>query len=375
MPERMKVIRKLEARKGLEVTEIPIPTVSRDEVLIKVEAASICGTDLHIFHWDEWSQHRIRPPLTIGHEFCGTVAEVGDEVHNIVVGQFVSAESHVTCGMCFQCRTGQAHLCPRTKILGVDREGCFAEYVSVPEKVVWLNDRRKLTPRIATLQEPFGNAVFATTAHDLAGQSVAILGCGPIGCFSIGIVKSSGAAGVFASDIIDFRLDLAQQMGATGLVNAGRDNAVRKIIELNDGYPVDIVLEMSGAPAAVRDAFSMVRNGGTVTLFGIPAKPVEIDVAEKMIFKNVTVLAMNGRRIFETWYRTRWLLESGVVDLEPLVTHVLDMEQIEDAMNLIDAGKACKIVLIPHGADAASGKTDAASVTEHPIEIERPLHP
>ncbi|NCO34190.1 MAG: L-threonine 3-dehydrogenase [Armatimonadetes bacterium CG2_30_59_28] len=375
MPERMKVIRKLEARKGLEVTEIPIPTVSRDEVLIKVEAASICGTDLHIFHWDEWSQHRIRPPLTIGHEFCGTVAEVGDEVHNIVVGQFVSAESHVTCGMCFQCRTGQAHLCPRTKILGVDREGCFAEYVSVPEKVVWLNDRRKLTPRIATLQEPFGNAVFATTAHDLAGQSVAILGCGPIGCFSIGIVKSSGAAGVFASDIIDFRLDLAQQMGATGLVNAGRDNAVRKIIELNDGYPVDIVLEMSGAPAAVRDAFSMVRNGGTVTLFGIPAKPVEIDVAEKMIFKNVTVLAMNGRRIFETWYRTRWLLESGVVDLDPLVTHVLDMEQIEDAMNLIDAGKACKIVLIPHGADAASGKTDAASVTEHPIEIERPLHP
>jgi len=340
-----------------------------------VEAASICGTDLHIFHWDEWSQHRIRPPLTIGHEFCGTVAEVGDEVHNIVVGQFVSAESHVTCGMCFQCRTGQAHLCPRTKILGVDREGCFAEYVSVPEKVVWLNDRRKLTPRIATLQEPFGNAVFATTAHDLAGQSVAILGCGPIGCFSIGIVKSSGAAGVFASDIIDFRLDLAQQMGATGLVNAGRDNAVRKIIELNDGYPVDIVLEMSGAPAAVRDAFSMVRNGGTVTLFGIPAKPVEIDVAEKMIFKNVTVLAMNGRRIFETWYRTRWLLESGVVDLDPLVTHVLDMEQIEDAMNLIDAGKACKIVLIPHGADAASGKTDAASVTEHPIEIERPLHP
>jgi len=375
MPERMKVIRKLEARKGLEVTEIPIPTVSRDEVLIKVEAASICGTDLHIFHWDEWSQHRIRPPLTIGHEFCGTVAEVGDEVHNIVVGQFVSAESHVTCGMCFQCRTGQAHLCPRTKILGVDREGCFAEYVSVPEKVVGLNDRRKLTPRIATLQEPFGNAVFATTAHDLAGQSVAILGCGPIGCFSIGIVKSSGAAGVFASDIIDFRLDLAQQMGATGLVNAGRDNAVRKIIELNDGYPVDIVLEMSGAPAAVRDAFSMVRNGGTVTLFGIPAKPVEIDVAEKMIFKNVTVLAMNGRRIFETWYRTRWLLESGVVDLDPLVTHVLDMEQIEDAMNLIDAGKACKIVLIPHGADAASGKTDAASVTEHPIEIERPLHP
>ncbi|MBI3921482.1 MAG: L-threonine 3-dehydrogenase [Armatimonadetes bacterium] len=374
MPGTMKAIRKMEAKPGLELAEIPIPSLGRKEVLVKVEAASICGTDLHIFKWDEWSQQRLKPPLTLGHEFCGTVVEVGDEVHNVRVGQFVSAESHVTCGMCFQCRTGQAHMCPRTKILGVDREGCFAEYVAVPESVVWLNNRRLLEPKIATLQEPFGNAVFATMAHDLAGQSVAIFGCGPIGLFSIGIVKASGAAGVFASDVIDYRLDLAQEMGATGLVNASRDSAVQKILDFNDGYPVDIVLEMSGAAAAIKDSFEVVRNGGTVTLFGIPARPVEIDVAEKMIFKNVTVYAMNGRRIFETWYRTRWLLESGVVNLRPLVTHVLALDDIDQAMHLLAAGQACKIVMLPHGDEVPAEALDDHGAL-HPVEISGPLHP
>lgn len=374
MPETMKAIRKMEAKPGLELAEIPIPSLGRKEVLVKVEAASICGTDLHIFKWDEWSQQRLKPPLTLGHEFCGTVVEVGDEVHNVRAGQFVSAESHVTCGMCFQCRTGQAHMCPRTQILGVDREGCFAEYVAVPESVVWLNNRRLLEPKIATLQEPFGNAVFATMAHDLAGQSVAIFGCGPIGLFSIGIVKASGAAGVFASDVIDYRLDLAQEMGATGLVNASREAAVKKILDFNDGYPVDIVLEMSGSAAAIKGSFEVVRNGGTVTLFGIPARPVEIDVAEKMIFKNVTVYAINGRRIFETWYRTRWLLESGVVNLRPLVTHVLPLEDIDQAMHLLAAGQACKIVMLPHGDEVPAEALDDGG-TLPPVEMSGPLHP
>lgn len=374
MSRMMKAIRKLEPKQGLEVVEVPVPTIGRDEVLINIEACSICGTDLHIYKWDEWSQKRIKPPLTIGHEFCGTVVEVGNEVHNVRVGQFVSAESHITCGMCFQCRTGQAHMCPRTLILGVDREGCFAEYVSVPEKVVWINNRKLLEPRLATLQEPFGNAVFATMAHDLAGQSVAIFGCGPIGLFSIGIVKASGAATVLACDVIDYRLDLARKMGATHIVNASKETAVEKIKEFNDGYPVDIVLEMSGSPAAIKDSFEVVRNGGTVTLFGIPSKPVEIDVAEKMIFKNVTVYALNGRRIFETWYRTRWLLESGVVDLRPLVTHVLPFEQVDEAMHLLSEGQACKIVLTPPGEEALVETIEGDGIT-HPVQTTGPLHP
>ena len=371
----MRAIRKLEPGTGLDLVDVPVPSVARDCVLVKLEAFSICGTDLHIHQWDEWSQQRVKPPLTLGHEFAGTVVEVGSEVHSLRVGQFVSAESHITCGMCFQCRTGQAHLCPHTQILGVDRDGCFAEYIAVPEKVVWANDRNILTPRIATIQEPFGNAVFATSMHDLAGQSVAVFGCGPIGLFTIGITRGSGASGVFAVDVIDYRLGIATEMGATATVNAAECDAVEKIKELNGGFPVDIVMEMSGAAAAITNAFEVVRNGGTVTLFGIPSRPVEIDVAEKMIFKNVTVFAINGRRIFESWYRTRWLLESGVVNLEPLVTHTLPMEDYAEAMELLAAGKACKVVMLPHGdqiPEEAIVEEEAAPAG--PVELVKPLH-
>ncbi len=351
MPERMKAVRKVRPGKGLVVDEVPVPELGPHDVLVAVEAASICGTDLHIYKWDEWAQHRIKPPLTLGHEFAGTVVEVGGSVENVHVGDYISAESHVTCGRCYQCRTGQAHMCPRTQILGVDRDGGFAEYVAVPEKVIWQNDRAKIPPEIATLQEPFGNAVFATLAHELAGQTVLVLGCGPIGLFAIGIAKASGAAAVFASDVIDYRLDLARTMGADALFNprsGGHDgDTVRWLLGINGGLGVDIVLEMSGAPPAIDAAFGGVRNGGRVTLFGIPASPVKIDVAEQMIFKNLTVLALNGRRIFDTWYKTRWLLERGVVDLRPLITHQMKLEEIDGAMQLLAAGQACKIILRP----------------------------
>ncbi len=349
MAETMRAIRKMSAAAGLTVCETQVPTPGPDDVLVYVEAASICGTDLHIWKWDEWSQRRIKPPLTLGHEFCGTIVAVGDKVRHTHVGDFVSAESHVTCGMCYQCRTGQAHMCPNTEILGVDREGAFANYVAVPEKVIWQNDRDKLPPKIATLQEPFGNAVFSTMQQDLSGQSVAVLGCGPIGLFTIGIARAVGAKAIFASDIHPQRIELAKTMGATGVFNPkAKDDIVASIVEANGGYGVDVVLEMSGAPSAITTAFRVVRNGGTVVLFGIPPKPVEIDVAENMIFKNLTVRALNGRRIFDTWYKTRWLLESGVIDLRPLITKTIGFDDIEDAMAMLDRGDACKLVLLPN---------------------------
>ena len=215
----MLALRKSAAEPGLRLEEIPVPAPAADEVLVEVETASVCGTDLHIYGWDEWSQGRIHPPLTLGHEFAGTVVERGELVQNVAVGDYVSAESHVTCGMCFQCRTGHAHMCERTRILGVDRDGAFARYVAVPESVIWRNDRSKLPPEIATLQEPFGNAVFATSEQDLAGRSVAVLGCGPIGLFTIGIARASGAAVVMAADRTPFRLGLAEKMGASATVN------------------------------------------------------------------------------------------------------------------------------------------------------------
>ena len=350
MAETMQAIRKMSAAAGLTVCETKVPKPGPDDVLVYVEAASICGTDLHIWKWDEWSQRRIKPPLTLGHEFCGTIVEVGEKVRHAHVGDYVSAESHVTCGMCYQCRTGQAHMCPNTEILGVDREGAFANYVSVPEKVIWQNDRDKLPPQIATLQEPFGNAVFSTMQQDLSGQSVVVLGCGPIGLFTIGIARAVGAKAIFASDIHPQRIKLATTMGATAVFNPHEeDDIVATMVDANGGYGVDVVLEMSGAPSAITTAFRVVRNGGTVVLFGIPAKPVEIDVAENMIFKNLTVRALNGRRIFDTWYKTRWLLESGVVDLRPLITKTIGFDDIEDAMAMLDRGDACKLVLLPNG--------------------------
>ncbi len=365
----MKAVRKVAAGPGFELQEIPVPEVAPGEVLVQVETASICGTDIHIWDWDEWSAQRVNPPLTVGHEFAGTVVEVGERVEQVRVGDYVSAESHVTCGMCFQCRSGQPHMCPRTRILGVDRDGAFAEYVALPEKVIWQNDREKMSPEIATLQEPFGNAVVAALSHDVSGQSIAVLGCGPIGLFSIGIARASGASKVFAVDLNPFRLSLATTMGADAVYNASKDGkgdvVAGWIVEANEGFGVDIVLEMSGAASAVDAAFKGVRNGGRVTLFGIPSKPVTIDVAESMIFKNLTVLALNGRRIFDTWYRTRWILESGLVDVRPLITKEMALEDFHEAMELLSSGQASKIVLrVGQGGDrekppsAAHGEAD-----------------
>jgi threonine 3-dehydrogenase len=380
MPELMTAVRKVAAEPGLVVEDVPIPQITSSDVLMRVEAASICGTDVHIWKWDRWASRRIRPSLTLGHEFCGTVVEVGKSVTTVAVGDYVSAESHITCGMCYQCRTGQAHLCPKTVIIGVDREGGFAQYVAVPEKVIWQNNREKIPPEIAAMQEPFGNAVFATMNQDITGRSVAVLGCGPIGLFSMAIAKASGAARVLATDVNAFRLSLAEQMGASAVFNPrdypadGDPSIVDALVEANRWAGIDIVLEMSGAPAAITTAFKAVRNGGTVVLFGIPAEPVEIDVAENMIFKNVTVHSINGRRIFDTWYRTRWLLEENVIDLHPLITKTIRLEEIDASMPLLAEGRACKLVVKPdHHGDLPERSTER-SETVQPDITGTPVH-
>jgi threonine 3-dehydrogenase len=233
--------------------------------------------------------------------------------------------------------------------------------------VIWQNDRAKLPPEIATLQEPFGNAVFATSEQDLAGRSVAVLGCGPIGLFTIGIARASGAAVVFASDRTPFRLALAETMGAHATVNVEDvPDAAAWFREENEGFGFDVVFEMSGSPRAIADAFRIARNGGRVLLFGIPSRPVEIDVAESLIFKNLDVLAVNGRRIFATWYKTRWLLESGVVDLRPLVTDEIALEDFEQAFEKLEAGEACKIVVYPGGRPPVTQA--AESPVREPVE-------
>jgi threonine 3-dehydrogenase len=343
----MWAIRKPEPAPGLSLERVPIPAPGPREVLVRVEAASVCGTDLHIFRWDDWARSRIKPPLTLGHEFAGTVVEVGADVRSAFMGDFVSAESHITCGSCFHCRTGRAHMCEHTEILGVDRDGAFAEFLVVPETVLWQNDRSKLPPEIATLQEPFGNAVFATSTQDLPGHTVAVLGCGPVGLFTIAIARASGAGRVLASDHLPARLRLAEGLGAEVVdIDAITDPAAW-FRDRNEDEGLDVVFEMSGAARAVRDAFRIVRNGGSVVLFGIPSEPIQLDIAESLIFKNVRVTAVNGREVFATWYRTRWLLEHGVVDLRPLITHRLPLRDFGRAFAELEGGDACKIVLVP----------------------------
>jgi threonine 3-dehydrogenase len=347
----MRAIRKREAERGLVLDELPIPEPGPDEVLVRIEAASICGTDLHINRWDTWSSERIRPPLTLGHELCGTVAALGRHVRDVAEGDYVSAESHVTCGVCFECRTGRAHMCERTQILGVDRDGGFADYVAIPASVVWRNDRAKMPPEIACLQEPFGNAVFATSTQDLAGRAVAVLGCGPVGLFAIAIARAFGSGRLLASDHVPFRMELARKLGADDVVNVDEvEDVPAWFLAHNEGVGMGVVFEMSGALKAIEDAFEIVRHGGNVVLFGIPARPATIDIAESLIFKNLTVSAVNGRQIWETWYTTRWLLEHGVVDLRPLITAELPLERFEEAFALLETGEACKIVLRPNGA-------------------------
>jgi threonine 3-dehydrogenase len=242
-------------------------------------------------------------------------------------------------------------MCESTRILGVDRDGGFADYVAIPASVVWLNDRAKLPPEIACLQEPFGNAVFATSTQELAGRTVAVLGCGPVGLFSVAIARAFGAGRLLASDHVPFRIDLAERLGADAVANVDElDDTAAWFQERNEGQGLDVVLEMSGALGAVHDAFEIVRHGGHVVLFGIPAEPVRIDLARSLIFKNLTVTAVNGRRIWETWYTTRWLLEHGVIDLRPLLTAQLPLERFDEAFELLESGEACKIVLRPDGA-------------------------
>ncbi|HET7290954.1 MAG TPA: L-threonine 3-dehydrogenase [Vicinamibacteria bacterium] len=331
---------------GLQVARVPVPGLGPRDVLVKVLAASICGTDLHIVSWDKWAQGRIRPPLVFGHEFCGEVVEAGAAVTQTEVGAYVSVEGHIADGTCYQCRTGNAHICENVQIVGVDRPGCFAEYVAVPETNVYPMDR-DIPKEVAAIQDPFGNAVHTTLSGEVAGLTVAIVGSGPIGCCAVAVARAAGARQVFATDIRPFRLALATRMGADRVIDTTREDAVAAVKAETSGHGADVVLEMSGHPDGVRQAFKMLRAGGRISLLGIPSQPVTLDLAEDVIFKGASVLGINGRRMWQTWYQGQALLRAKKVDLTPLVTHTLPLAEIEKGMELLRAGEAAKIILYP----------------------------
>lgn len=345
LPEQMEALVK-RAEPGAVLQQVPIPSIGPIDALIRVQAASICGTDLHIYRWDEWARHRIHPPMVFGHEFCGEVVAVGSETTRVDVGAYVSAETHIACGECYECLHGLQHICKRVEIIGVDRPGAFAQYIAVPERNLWPTDRR-FPPEIATIQEPMGNAVHSALATPIAGASVAIFGAGPIGLFTVPIARATGAARIITVEPAPFRRELAAKMGSDVVIDPAGESVVARILEETNGEGVDVVLEMSGNPGAISQAFSALRYGGHISMLGIPSRPVELDLADGVIFKGATIHGISGRRIWETWYQTRGFLESGM-DLSPIITHVLPLEQFERAFDLVASGQSGKVVLLPN---------------------------
>lgn len=344
----MKALCKVRPESGAQLESVPAPVCGPADVLVRVRAASICGTDLHIYHWDQWSASRIRPPMTFGHEFCGSIETVGSEVEGLKAGDFVSAEMHVNCGLCRACHAGQPHLCRQVKIIGIDVDGCFAELVRIPARNIW-----KIDPAIpehyAAILDPLGNAVHSVLAGEIAGQTVAITGCGPIGLMSIAVARACGCSTIFATEVNPHRRALAKQMGADEVFDPLSGDPVVRVLEATDRDGVDVLLEMSGNPAAIRQGLQMLRQGGRASLLGIPSEPVTLDLLRDVIFKGAIVQGIYGRKIFQTWEQTSSLLKAGRLNLEPLFNERLPLGRFAEAFGLLETGQSGKVLLYPNG--------------------------
>ena len=340
----MRALVKESAGPGAAIREVPVPEPGPGELLVRVHAASVCGTDVHIERWDSWAEQNFGPPpMTFGHEMAGVVVARGPGATRIGIGETVAAETHLVDWSCYQCRTGRAFVCQNMRILGVHAPGSFAEYVVLPELNAWVYEG--LSFEVAALQEPLGNAVFSAFVEEVAGQTAVVTGCGPIGLMSIAVLKMAGARSVYATDLNEDRLELARQMGADLALDA-RDDVVGRLRAETDGNGVDMVLEMSGSSAALHQGLAAVTNGGRVSLLGTHSAPATIDLSKEVIFKGLRIYGITGRQLWETWYRTTALLEEGL-DLSPIISHRLPLSEYEQAFDLVESGHAGKIVLLP----------------------------
>jgi threonine 3-dehydrogenase len=347
----MRALRKVRPGPGAELVEIPVPRPGPAEVLIRVEAASICGTDVHIYRWDPWAEGRITSlPMTFGHEIAGTVVAVGPEAHHLRPGRFVSVEGHVFCGFCPPCRSGRSHICERLRILGVDFDGGFAEYLVLPERNAWEVDPR-ISPDVASIHDPFGNAVHTIfidgTANDVPTGVVVVVGCGPIGLFALGIARAAGARLVIGVEPNDYRQDLAKKMGADLVIDPAREDPVEAVLEATDGHGAEVVLEMSGVPQAIDQGTRMLARGGRMSLLGLPTQPVALDLTDHVIFKEARLFGVTGRELFRTWQQMTTLLATGMVDVSPVITHRFPLERFEEAFEVAASGRSGKVILLP----------------------------
>ncbi len=338
----MKALVKASPERGIWMQELPPPEVGHNDVLIEVSKTAICGTDIHIFQWDEWAQHTIPVPMAVGHEFSGRIVECGSEVRGFDIGDRVSAEGHITCGVCRNCRAGRRHLCMNTLGVGVNRSGAFAEYIAVPAFNVFKLPAA-ISDDMAAILDPLGNATHTALSFDLVGEDVLITGAGPIGIMAVAIARYAGARHVVITDVNDYRLALARKMGASVALNVTRDSLDDTMRDLGMEEGFDVGMEMSGNPQAFRDLLRTMHHGGKVALLGIPPDDMAIDWNE-VIFKGLVIKGIYGREMFETWYKMSSMLQSGL-DIEPVITHHYPVDEYLPAFELMESGRSGKIIL------------------------------
>ena len=341
----MRAVVKSTAAPGFDLADVPEPEPGPGQVVVRVDAASVCGTDVHLWDWNPWAAGRVRPPRVMGHEMGGEVVALGSGVDTWTVGSRVAVETHIVCGHCPECQRGDFHVCANTRILGVDVDGVFAPYVAVPAHNLWPAVPGQ-PPEIAALMEPFGNAVHACSYGRLRGQVVGVFGCGPIGCCCVAIARAENAARIVVTDRNPYRLDMAMRMGADVAINADADDLEAQVLRAAGG-PLDCVLEMSGAPQAVVAATRLVRPGGWISLLGIGDQPTTLDLSRDVVMKGLSLYGVTGRRMFSTWEQTTAYLSGGLVDPTPLHTHRMALDEIAGAVALMKSGQCGKIVLLP----------------------------
>ncbi|MFH1107163.1 MAG: L-threonine 3-dehydrogenase [Candidatus Micrarchaeota archaeon] len=341
----MRAIQKPGPTYGAKLVDAEIPRLGPRDVLVKIRACSICGTDMHIYEWDNWAKARIKTPMIFGHEFCGDIVEVGNLVSKVRVGDFVSGETHLADFNCWQCREANAHICENLKILGVDTQGSYAEYVAIPENNAIVNDK-SLPVKWASAQEPLGNAVHTVFAQPVSGKKVSIFGCGPIGLCAIQLCKAAGAVGVYAVDVNEYRLNMAEKMGADVVINAAKEDAAKRILE-ETGRGADVFLEISGNASALQSGLKSLRPAGEAAILGVFPDEVPINFSTEVVFKQATIRGINGRRLFTTWHQVGELLRAKKVDLGKIVTHEFKLEEYEKAFELMKSGNCSKVVMYP----------------------------
>ena len=338
----MKALSKLEAARGLWMTDVAKPEIGHNDLLIQIRKTAICGTDIHIYNWDEWSQKTIPVPMHVGHEYVGVVAGIGSEVTGFAIGDRVSGEGHITCGHCRNCRAGRRHLCRNTVGVGVNRPGSFAEYLVIPAFNAF-KIPADISDDMASIFDPFGNAVHTALSFNLVGEDVLITGAGPIGIMAVAIARHVGARHVVITDVNEYRLDLARRMGATRAVNVAKEDLRQVMTELNMVEGFDVGLEMSGNPSAFRQMLETMNHGGKVALLGIPPANTAIDW-NQVIFKGLEIKGIYGREMFETWYKMVALLQSGL-DITPIITHHFKIDDFQQGFDAMLSGQSGKVIL------------------------------